>query len=520
MSVRLRFTLTVAALLSACGIQDASIETERPLLTFRGALSSRTLELSQDPSGAQAKQYPNPNGITEMRAYADNKGNVRVFCNIGESSAPCGATPFTSLIEAPRTGQYQLKLVDIFNRKLASKAVTECAAPSPIPGELGEMGETQVSFAALGACEQVRARAGSAPTASDTGAAAPQKPDSQGAEFSDDDSTTAPPAASDPGTAGSTPGKDTDGAVGGEGGATPDDTGDGDTGGEQGNPGNSDTHCFDGVHALMPTVCAAAQAEYNRLGVAATVDCTNLDEMPDVDQTPPATDPSKPMCMLSFDTTASLDTYRTQHPECAVETARAAGTWRWVIALAAGYQGACRLDPIVLDLDGDGIALSSELDGPLFDTTGSGRLTQTAWPVNDGLLAFDLDGDGRISSMRELVSDRFGDALYEDGVAALQRFDADGNGRVDSADPSYGQLSVWRDANRDGVTQPGELLSLSRAGVASLTVKFVTAATPLDAFGNTLPKVGSFTRLDGRTGQMADATFRTREVSAAALVCR
>ena len=164
----------------------------------------------------------------------------------------------------------------------------------------------------------------------------------------------------------------------------------------------------------------------------------------------------------------------------------------------------CTHSPLVLDLDGSGIAASSVGDGVAFDLLGTGRSVQTAWPTHGALLALDRDGDGRITSGSELFGNNDG---ARDGFAALAAYDRDGNGVIDARDPVYASLRLWRDTNRDGASSPAELVTLAHAGVAAIELAHATTALH-DPFGNPLHETGRFVRSDGSRGDVADVWFR------------
>lgn len=115
-------------------------------------------------------------------------------------------------------------------------------------------------------------------------------------------------------------------------------------------------------------------------------------------------------------------------------------------------------DPLVLDLDGDGLELTGASGNVLFDHNADGIRTGTGWArADDGFLVRDLNGNGRIDSGREL----FGvDTLKRNGQFASQGFEAladldvNGDGQITSADAAWAQLQVWRDANQDGISHP------------------------------------------------------------------
>jgi len=93
----------------------------------------------------------------------------------------------------------------------------------------------------------------------------------------------------------------------------------------------------------------------------------------------------------------------------------------------------------------------------------------TAWVSrDDGLLVRDLDGDGQITTGRELFGNNTvltGGRKASNGFEALAELDDNGDGVVDNKDAAFASLKVWRDANSNGVTNDGELLSLHQAMV-------------------------------------------------------
>jgi hypothetical protein len=174
--------------------------------------------------------------------------------------------------------------------------------------------------------------------------------------------------------------------------------------------------------------------------------------------------------------------------------------------------GMCDHSPIVLDLDGDGLTASAPHAGVRFDLFGVGASVRTAWPTGgDALLAIDLDGDGRIASGREL----FGEATrggYSDGFAALAALDdwiagGNGDGVIDASDAAFSRLVLWRDADRDGVSDDGELAALWTEEIVALPLSHATSDAR-DAGGNAIRLVGSFLRASGDAGTMADVWFR------------
>lgn len=179
--------------------------------------------------------------------------------------------------------------------------------------------------------------------------------------------------------------------------------------------------------------------------------------------------------------------------------------------------GLCEHSPLVLDLSGDGLAVSSVKDGVSFDLLSRGTSVRTAWPQDDdALLVLDRDGDGRITHGGELFGNS-GAATH--GFAALAELDsplAGGNsdGVVDSRDAMFGELRLWTDSDRDGVSQDGELQSLADADVVSIDLDYATGAER-DAAGNTHRQRATFLRKDGESytsRSIVDVWFRFTSV--------
>ena len=122
-----------------------------------------------------------------------------------------------------------------------------------------------------------------------------------------------------------------------------------------------------------------------------------------------------------------------------------------------------RVDPMALDLDGDGLeTIGIDSQRPiLFDHDGDGIKTATGWiKADDGILVIDRNGNGLIDSGRELFGDSpplYQGGLAADGFAALAQEDTNGDGLVNAQDARWNQLRIWRDHNQDGISQTNEL---------------------------------------------------------------
>jgi len=159
-------------------------------------------------------------------------------------------------------------------------------------------------------------------------------------------------------------------------------------------------------------------------------------------------------------------------------------------------------DPIVLDLDSDGIELTDATQGALFDLDADGQAEQTATATGgDGLLALDRNGNGTIDDGRELFGDQNGAAS---GFEELAKFDSNRDGSIDSRDVVFDQLRVFVDTSLDGVSQATELFTLAQLGIASIDLgaKNVNEAA---SGGNRIAQRSFFTRNDGSRGAAVDA---------------
>lgn len=163
--------------------------------------------------------------------------------------------------------------------------------------------------------------------------------------------------------------------------------------------------------------------------------------------------------------------------------------------------------PLVIDLSSShtGVTLTawdSDSTTTFFDLNDNGFAVQTAWVSDDtGLLARDLDSNGRIDSTAEL----FGSPTV-DGFANLAALDSNHDLRIDNNDVDWSTLVVWTDDNGDAVTESGELHSLASLGIASIDLAGVAASTSTIS-GNPISHTSSVTFTDGDTATIADAWF-------------
>jgi Ca2+-binding RTX toxin-like protein len=170
-------------------------------------------------------------------------------------------------------------------------------------------------------------------------------------------------------------------------------------------------------------------------------------------------------------------------------------------------------DPLVLDLDGDGIETVGTDGGSviLFDHDADGVKTGTGWvKSDDALLVLDLNGNGTIDSGRELFGvdtlKRNGQ-LATDGFDAIRDLDANNDRKINAADSVFANLRIWRDLNQDGISQANELSTLNQNNIIEIGLD-ANAARINHGNGNVQTATGFYTRSNGTKGIVANLDFK------------
>lgn len=192
----------------------------------------------------------------------------------------------------------------------------------------------------------------------------------------------------------------------------------------------------------------------------------------------------------------------------------------------------CLRSPLVLDLDGDGIEITSLSNSDAyFDIDNDGDAERTAWVgADDGILAIDLNNNGVIDNAGELFgyggtfsgaggsdnvpfAEDFGrlagpgalEITYTSGFDKLAALDLNQDGVIDPLDTFYNSLTVWRDLNGDGVSDADEMFGLAESGVSSISLTSTPGDRPIE--DSVISDTGSYVGADGETREVSDVWF-------------
>jgi hypothetical protein len=157
-----------------------------------------------------------------------------------------------------------------------------------------------------------------------------------------------------------------------------------------------------------------------------------------------------------------------------------------------GGRNAPDCSPIIVDLTGNGFALTDAQHGVMFDIANTGTPLQIAWTANanNAWLVLDRNQNGIINSGAEM----FGNFTAQpasprpNGFLALRVYDdpangGNGDGVIDARDKIFSSLRLWVDANHDGISQSGELHTLPELGIYSISLNY-SLSYRRDEYGN------------------------------------
>jgi hypothetical protein len=166
------------------------------------------------------------------------------------------------------------------------------------------------------------------------------------------------------------------------------------------------------------------------------------------------------------------------------------------------------LSALAVDLDGNGVSLVRRTKShAFFDMNGDGVADDTGWiSKRDGFLVIDRNNDGVISGPSEL-SFLSEDQSATSSLAGLLSLDSNGDKILDKKDARFGELKIWVDANGNGVSDQGELKTLSELGIVSIDLTGHNLTGSAKIGDNLLLATATFTRENGTVGTIGDAAL-------------
>ncbi len=173
------------------------------------------------------------------------------------------------------------------------------------------------------------------------------------------------------------------------------------------------------------------------------------------------------------------------------------------ISLEQSSENQEEADPLVIDLNGDGISFSGPSSGMEFDIDNDGQLELVSTVTGDDVfLALDRNNNGRIDNAGELFGDQAG---YRNGFEALKAFDDNMDNKINSEDQVFNRLLTARLLGNQQF-----LTSLKDQGIQSINLDYDDVSASSGS-GNRIVQLSDY-RTDNDRGTIADVMLTYREL--------
>ena len=148
-------------------------------------------------------------------------------------------------------------------------------------------------------------------------------------------------------------------------------------------------------------------------------------------------------------------------------------------------------DPILFDLNGDGIKTTSTNQGLNYDYNNDTFAEKIAWADEyDGVLVCDTNDDGQIQGSTDIVL-----------TSNLARFDSTLDGKIDINDNDFEKLKILK--------VDGSILSLNDAGIESINISNISNTIYTDTNNNVCKKIGTYKNQNGKEYQYGEYDMKT-----------
>nr|WP_261337406.1 hypothetical protein [Rhizobium leguminosarum] len=118
--------------------------------------------------------------------------------------------------------------------------------------------------------------------------------------------------------------------------------------------------------------------------------------------------------------------------------------------------------------------------------------------------------DGKIDQARELAFSLWNDQSTSDLDGLRLAFDTNHDNVLDLNDDRWSEFRVWRDTNQNGISDAGELQTMSDAGIRLINLMPSRDGMQSFADGSIITGTSSYQTVDGNQHLVGDAVLVSR----------